>query len=846
MKILLHTLFFFLLVQQICLGQGTWTKIGDMPEIRYAHTADEINGKVYITGGVNTEQGAYPTTMLVYDKATSTWSTIPLPGNSLRGQHTSCVVDSNLYIIGGGILLGGTVNSTTQMYIFKPSTGEWIAKNPMPTDRQTLGCALLDGKIYVAGGLHVINGVANYNGLKTFEVYDLSTETWSALPDMPTNRWGLSVVSFDGKIYVFGGRTLDFRPASVDVYNPQNNTWTSITNIPTPRYQLATCVLNNNIFAIDGWYSSGYGPIYDKVEVYKPLTNQWRTETPMPIAVAMLDGYSLDGKIYMYGGSYTTHPNFGISDIWEFTPSLNFAHWDQQNSGTIQNLRAVNFADANNGWAVGDSGTILHTTDAGSTWMQQTSSTNYSINAVLFIDNDIGWVVGDDGIILKTTNGGASWSNQSSGTTNSLRSVHFVNSSNGWVVGYNGTIIKTTNGGNSWTIELSGMYYEQLRSIFFSDNNIGWIAGGYQYGFPTYVVETKLWKTTDAGGNWIQKINNGNTILSGVTFFDNNWGAAIGGDYRAGSDMLKLSENLDGLESLEMNDGPGKILITNDGGENWTVSFEDLTLTYAFNDACFVTQNTIVVVGSTISELIPKQLIFISTNRGINWVSYTKDNGNDWADLIGICFVDSLNGWVVGDGGTILHTTNGGVPVELIYFTATISGNEVFLNWSTSTETNNSGFSIERKSGNSEFTEIGFVPGFGTTTEPKSYSYTNSKVSAGKYTYRLKQIDFDGSYEYSQEVEVEVSAPFEFALEQNFPNPFNPNTKINWQSPVGSHQTIKVFDVLGNEIATLVDEYKPAGTYEVEFNAAALPSGVYFYQLKVDNYYETKKMILIK
>ena len=321
MRTLLQTLFFFLLVTQICFAQGSWTKIGDMPEIRAAHTADEINGKVYIAGGANTEQGAYPTTMLVYDRDSSTWATIPLPSNSARLQQTSCVVDNNLYLIGGVILVGGILNSTSEMYMFKPSTGEWILKNPMPTDRNTPASALLDGKIYVAGGLHVINGVPDYNGLKTFEVYDLSTETWSVLPDMPTYRWGLSVVAFEGKIYVFGGRGISNRPAAVDVYDPQDSSWTSVTNIPTPRYQLATCIIDSNIYAIDGWYNSSSGPIYDKVEVYNPLTNQWNIETPMPVAVAMLDGYVLDGKIYMYGGSYTTHPCIGTSDIWEFTPS---------------------------------------------------------------------------------------------------------------------------------------------------------------------------------------------------------------------------------------------------------------------------------------------------------------------------------------------------------------------------------------------------------------------------------------------------------------------------------------------------------------------------------------------
>jgi hypothetical protein len=222
-----------------------------------------------------------------------------------------------------------------------------------------------------------------------------------------------------------------------------------------------------------------------------------------------------------------------------------------------------------------------------------------------------------------------------------------------------------------------------------------------------------------------------------------------------------------------------------------------------------------------------------------------------------VYFTDATSGWAVGDSGIIIHTTNGGVPVELTSFTATSKGEEVILNWTTSTETNNAGFEILRFTQNdNEWNLIGYVPGFGTTTEPKSYSYTDSKLRAGKYTYRLKQIDFDGSFEYSQEIEVEVSAPLTFSLEQNYPNPFNPCTVISYQLPVSGNVALKVYDILGNGVATLVDEYKPDGKYEVEFsaksgsasggNAYSLPSGVYFYQLRAGDYVAVKKMILLR
>jgi len=205
------------------------------------------------------------------------------------------------------------------------------------------------------------------------------------------------------------------------------------------------------------------------------------------------------------------------------------------------------------------------------------------------------------------------------------------------------------------------------------------------------------------------------------------------------------------------------------------------------------------------------------------------------------------------------------IPVELTSFSASTDQNSVILNWSTATETNNAGFSVERKIPVDErWIEIGFVPGFGTTTEKRSYSFTDNNLATGSYSYRLKQIDYNGTVEYSNEVFAEVGAPEEFSLSQNYPNPFNPVTKIKFTIPTppsssplskGRNEvgfvTLKIYDILGNEVATLVNEYKPAGTYEVEFNSHSdegqnLSSGVYYYQLKSGSFISTKKMILLK
>ena len=190
------------------------------------------------------------------------------------------------------------------------------------------------------------------------------------------------------------------------------------------------------------------------------------------------------------------------------------------------------------------------------------------------------------------------------------------------------------------------------------------------------------------------------------------------------------------------------------------------------------------------------------------------------------------------------------VPVEISLFTAKTNGAILTLFWQTATETNNSGFEIERSqmskvNGQTDWKRIGFVEGKGTTTEIQRYSFTD-KPEPGKYKYRLKQIDFDGTFAYSSQIEAEVKAPNVFSLEQNYPNPFNPNTLISYQIPVNSNVSLKVYDVLGNEILTLLNEEQLAGKYEVEFNATILPSGIYFYQLQAGNFVESKKMVLMK
>jgi hypothetical protein len=193
------------------------------------------------------------------------------------------------------------------------------------------------------------------------------------------------------------------------------------------------------------------------------------------------------------------------------------------------------------------------------------------------------------------------------------------------------------------------------------------------------------------------------------------------------------------------------------------------------------------------------------------------------------------------------YITTDVIPVELLSFSSSVASNIVTLNWSTATELNNKGFEIERSTDKTNWSMIGFKEGKGTTSETVQYSYSDILLNntASRLYYRLKQIDFNGSFEYSHILGVDT-APLVFSLSQNYPNPFNPATVISYQLPVNSFVTLKIYDVLGNEITTLVNEEKPAGMFKLTWNATDIPSGVYFYQLKAGSYIDTRKMILLR
>jgi Secretion system C-terminal sorting domain len=235
----------------------------------------------------------------------------------------------------------------------------------------------------------------------------------------------------------------------------------------------------------------------------------------------------------------------------------------------------------------------------------------------------------------------------------------------------------------------------------------------------------------------------------------------------------------------------------------------------------------------------------------------TTDNGNSWSGPFGFDLDYSIFGSCMAPGDKYYLTTsniynaqillvNGYVPVELSSFESKLNLSNVLLQWTTVTEKNNKGFIVQRKFNDGDWKELGFITGNGTSTQLHSYNFSDKLSESGKYSYRLKQVDFDGKIEYSNEVEVNFNAPEKYSLEQNYPNPFNPSTTIKYQIPKPGIVTLKVYDILGKEVATLVSENKIEGTYDITFDASRFTSGVYIYQLRANDYVSSKKMILLK
>ncbi|HEY6907649.1 MAG TPA: T9SS type A sorting domain-containing protein, partial [Ignavibacteriaceae bacterium] len=440
-------------------------------------------------------------------------------------------------------------------------------------------------------------------------------------------------------------------------------------------------------------------------------------------------------------------------------------------------------------------GRVYRTFDSGEHWQLAPGPSGYSL---LFTDSLTGYL--GSTAVWKTTNGGDSWyQTNSPNTYGEINKIFFINNRIGWYVAIGGVIYKTTDYGENWFQQLyrSGAGFS---SISFVDSLYGWASlGGW-----------KPYKTTDGGLNWIEQTN-----LEFYNTYD---------VYFVNQDTGWIVDIFEGLNK------------TTNGGTNWSV-VTDVIGPYNFN--LFPDPSHWIINGSH---------IYITTDDGDSWNDITNDVPTGFNRFQA---PTDFVGYSVGSAGLILkYDDTTYIPVELTLFSANVSGRDVLLKWTTATENNNRGFEVQRSgisSQRSEWKDIGFVEGNGTTTLTNSYSFIDQNVNKGMHFYRLKQIDFDGSYKYSKEIEIRLDIPNKFTLEQNYPNPFNPETNISFTIPEVTNVSIKLYDITGREIKVLVNEKKQPGYYTIKLRGDKLSSGVYFYRLTTSSgFYAIKKLMLLK
>ena len=476
--------------------------------------------------------------------------------------------------------------------------------------------------------------------------------------------------------------------------------------------------------------------------------------------------------------------------------------WFSANNGIYAaNTVGISFDNEGSIYAACWSNGIYKSTDKGQTWeLKNVGFTTSYIYSIISDDNGI-LLAGTDHGAFRSTNKGESWVQ--------ITSMFFFgfykdNLNRIYGLSYGSGVYRTTNQGSTWTRIDNGFINGYVFGFAIDSSNN--IYAGTRSGY--------IYKSTNDGSSWSNVYQGGvsNSALSSIAIAPN--GTIFATDIKEG------------------------LLRSTDSGQNWNLLLADNSSPQAY--PVNVDKNGVVYVASDTS----------------NKFYSSTDNGDTWNDITGNMYPISVNDIKFDKDGNLYLATdesiwtnsNNSLPIEISSFIASLKENNVTLKWNTSTEINNLGFNIERKSNDSiNWQNIAFIKGAGSSSTPNKYSYINSNLLPGRYNYRLRQIDVNGSYKYySLAAEIIVNNPTVFSIEQNYPNPFNPTTEIRYSIASTSLVSLKVYDVLGKEAGTLVNETKQPGSYTVLFNAKELSSGVYFYRLEAGDFTSIKKMIILK
>ncbi len=445
---------------------------------------------------------------------------------------------------------------------------------------------------------------------------------------------------------------------------------------------------------------------------------------------------------------------------------------------------------------------LYKTIDDGMTWKSvfPDQDGDLGLSCIFFIDSVTGFVGTNFNVrIYKTTDAGESWSRKNvtgvTGLTFPVRNIFFINHFVGWAVAGGGALLKTTDGGENWLTLNNSMYG---KAIQFWDTLNG------------YILSSKLNRTTDGGLTW------SSSILPGINASD---------DFYFHNEFKGWLTSFNTLYQTT-NSGNSWYLIPNIGGFNFGY-FNWLTKTRCF------------LVGTK---------TYYSIDSGSTWMDITESLGG--LKINRMHSSNASSGYAVGDLGLIIkYFDSAYIPVELLSFKATIiNENNVNLQWTTASEINNNGFIVERKDEKGDYEQIGFVTGSGTTIKPQNYFFEDKNLGRGIYKYKLNQMDYNGKNNLLDELEIKIDIISDiFELYSNYPNPFNQKTIITFSTSISENIKLKIFNLLGEEIATIFNDVVEAEKkYSIEFDGEKLSSGIYYCVLTQNKKRKSAKMIHLK
>ena len=463
--------------------------------------------------------------------------------------------------------------------------------------------------------------------------------------------------------------------------------------------------------------------------------------------------------------------------------------------------------------AIDDSGNVyvatlsglFKSTDDGDNWINIKNGLG-NLNCVKLFINTSGTIfLASSGGLFKSDDGGYIWVR----IADSLSSQSFLDVTiipNGFIYTSNSNgIYRSTNSGNTWH---STNYTDPCaRSITINKN-------GYMFFGNPCASWFGIYRSTDLGLTWIRQ-----TLLSvELSLIALRDGSLLAGCYNTET-------------------GFNGIYKTVDNGNIW---FNTNTFSGLMGYTEFVLDNNNDVYVSIGGQ---SRGVHLSTNNGISWNNYGLSESEYGISSLAIDSSGYI--WAGTNFNGIYRTKGRTVPVELISLNAEHKNDAIVISWITASEINNKGFEIERKS--IDWEKVGFVEGYGTTTETKSYSFNDENIQSGTYQYRLKQIDFDGSFEYSNIIRITIDQSKNFNLFQNYPNPFNPKTIIKFSIDKNAIVSMDLYSILGEKITTIIQNkrYNP-GVYEIEFESKDIPSGIYLYELKANGKSAINKLTIIK